>query len=178
MDQIEMEKEQSYDWKLLFVVVIVVICLSVSIFSRNIWNKKTSMNIDEISLEVELFPSNHKKQYIIENRKLRAQLIDKSSGKIDSLIDESIVDSMKLEGILYLIDSFERDNYIDTCIQDGQFLRLTFRAKDQQVKTIVFQNKYNIHLHKIVEFINSNLSKSAAIFYEENDPSYSSSTCL
>ncbi|MGH1337229.1 MAG: hypothetical protein ACRBFS_13990 [Aureispira sp.] len=176
MDQIKLKKGKSYLWK--FVILATTISLLTIIFNRDNWYKNTALNIDKIILEIELFPSSHKKEYILENRKLTAQLVDKSSGQIDSILHESTIDSLELANLVYLIDSFKTNSYVNTCIEDGQILTLTVEAKNHPVKTIVFQNHYNSHLHKIIYFINLNVSKPNSIFYRKNDSSYSSETCF
>ena len=75
------------------------------------------------------------------------------------------------------ITGFDKDEYINNCVEDGQIFTLVLTQNDTISRQIRVSNKYNENFGKMVTAMNSELPDDKKIYYDKDSLEQLPQTC-
>ncbi len=126
-----------------------------------LYNNPNNEEQSVLKLELDLKPANQKKEYSIylKDKAIYLEYSFNNDKKFQKKINESFFSPEILE--------FDKKEYINNCIEDGENIMLKIPKDSREYRTIKFQNQYNQKLDSIISLINSEIAESYKIYYNK-----------
>lgn len=131
---------------------------------------------NNIALSIPMFPSPFTMKYVVDDGSIFVHQVHRTQNT-DTIVFQAALSSADYDGMVSTITGFDKDEYINNCVEDGQIFTLVLTQNDTVSRQIRVSNKYNENFGKMVTAMNAELPDDKKIYYDKDSLEQLPQTC-